>query len=92
MDLSMTEITVNLVGSTEEVSSLLEGGDHLLERCAKEVDEFDRYLRSYGNEYRTGLVPLEKRALVGFLYQSLRGNLKKWRDRGLSERQGAGSP
>lgn len=72
----MAKIVVSLEGEPEEVSSLLAGGDGLKNLCRDAVDTFDRYLRlAVKGDYADGLVRVEKYAIEGYLYQSLRGHI-----------------
>jgi len=41
--------------------------------CRKEVESFDRYLRSVDPQFREGLAKFERMSIEGYLYQKLRG-------------------
>ena len=59
----------------ELATAAVNGGEPLRILCRKEVDNFDRYLREYGHEYKDGLAKFERSMLEGYLYQKLRGHL-----------------
>lgn len=56
-----------------------EGGPPLRDLCRKEADLFDEYLRTSGAEvdalWADGLASWEHKAIVGYIYQKLRGRV-----------------
>ena len=56
-------------------SAVANGGEPLRDLCRKEVDNFDQYLRKFGEDYRDGLSKFERLAIEGYIYQKLRGRV-----------------
>jgi len=43
--------------------------------CREEVERFEAYLKKSDPWFAEGLVPIEQRAIEGYLYQKLRGHM-----------------
>jgi hypothetical protein len=59
----------------DHVSKIAAGGEVLRSLCRQEAEDFDRYLRRVGREYREGLSRFERLAVEGYIYQKLRGHI-----------------
>lgn len=70
--MSLIELHIRDIHTAAKV---VNGGEALRDLCRKEVEDFDSYLRRFGNEYSGGLSKFEKLAVEGYLYQKIRGRL-----------------
>lgn len=68
------------VDDQDVAAAVANGGPQLRDLCRKEVDLFDQYLRSYGQEYAGGLAKFERLAIEGYIYQKIRGRVDGARD------------